>query len=216
MKKMPLLLFAALFIAAAVPFTSQAMLWQYTGTGIGTLSNSNIQLNILGTMLVDDQLDMAIYGYWIPDYSFTLDGITQLAGEGGTIVQATSFLDSSGDCNSSNANDFNIIGRPGPNEYWQTEGTAIFLHSDGSRYNCEEHLPSQLQLPPIFLIDTVFDHFVNDILVESISSKDLYLSRGDAAPPIPEPATILLVGCGLLFIAGFGRKRLKAKGAQHQ
>jgi len=38
-----------------------------------------------------------------------------------------------------------------------------------------------------------------------------YVSAGSAGAPVPEPSTILLLGLGLLGVAGYGRKRFSKK-----
>ena len=50
--------------------------------------------------------------------------------------------------------------------------------------------------------------FDNDTLT---LKKAFLLAKGCDSNPVPEPATLLLVGSGLLIIAGFGRKKILQK-----
>jgi hypothetical protein len=43
----------------------------------------------------------------------------------------------------------------------------------------------------------------------AISHVSLYGGEGEGTPPVPEPATMLLLGSGLVGLAGFGRKKFK-------
>jgi hypothetical protein len=52
------------------------------------------------------------------------------------------------------------------------------------------------------LVDLWGDFFITQ------SSLTVTYNAADAAP-VPEPATVLLVGCGLIGLIGFGRKRFK-------
>jgi hypothetical protein len=40
-------------------------------------------------------------------------------------------------------------------------------------------------------------------------STSFNFSNGTTASPVPEPATLVLLGSGLIGLAGFGRKKLK-------
>lgn len=99
---------------------------------------------------------------------------------------------------------------PDDNEWWKFEFADLGL--DGTNiYNDVEVDPG------VFSIDViafVADHQLNvtiDDIWGNFWVNEISIVGDYETAPVPEPATILLVGTGLLGIIGFGRKRFNKK-----
>ena len=57
-------------------------------------------------------------------------------------------------------------------------------------------------------IDLAFGFEANDMWMDSVGTFSNIQLNTSASAPVPEPGTIILIGSGLIGIAGFGRKKL--------
>jgi len=113
----------------------------------------------------------------------------------------------SGDAITYNGFTFDPASTPVADPLWTAGGFSFVLNSIDVSFRDENHI--------IFkgvgnLSGNGFDDTLGSWTMSiTAHSTHFEFSNGAAAAPVPEPATLLLLGTGLIGIAGFGRKKLK-------
>jgi hypothetical protein len=87
----------------------------------------------------------------------------------------------------------------------QSEGQ--WLRLEGAYGDYDQEMLSTLELTLSGLETNSFTLFLGTAAYAFAST----CSTGDDTAPVPEPATLLLLGSGLIGMAGFGKKKLKAQ-----
>lgn len=100
-----------------------------------------------------------------------------------------------------------------------TDGTSIYsLSGDAGNTSYDvtmtflgDYDPSLSQNPVIS--STYYANLFLDWTVDgtNVLSNSFSITGGDGMAPVPEPATMLLFGSGLVGLAGYGRKKIKNK-----
>jgi len=113
----------------------------------------------------------------------------------------------SGDAITYNGFTFDPASTPVADPLWTAGGFSFVLNSIDVSFRDENHI--------IFkgvgnLSGNGFDDTLGSWTMSiTAHSTHFEFSNGATAAPVPEPATLLLLGTGLIGIAGFGRKKLK-------
>jgi hypothetical protein len=91
---------------------------------------------------------------------------------------------------------------------YNLDDTSFNIVSDGVRRNYVANAPSTVYWGLLDDGSTNFDLFatIGDFMFDKVT----LTAEGDraGAAPVPEPATLLLLGAGLIGLAGYGRKKI--------